>query len=145
MRPLPFVVLGLAATYLVIAPVVVLEELVPSMQTGPGSTQMQSLGLVGRLIYGCVIGPAFETAVFQWAPIALLRHQLKLPWSIVLGVSAVAFGLSHNYSPIYVVVAFLVGLVLACAYAVRAFAGGHPFTLTFFIHSLRNLVTTAFA
>jgi len=134
-----FVLLLLAATYLVVLPLPLLELALPKFQLGEGPASIRDSGIVGRLIWGSIIGPVLETALLQALPINLLRGKFKLSWPVVLFASAGLFGASHWYSAAYIIFAFLVGLVLAYGYAVRQNArGGRPFLLITVVHGLRN-------
>jgi uncharacterized protein len=137
-----FVLLLLAATYLAALPLPLLEFAFPAFQLGDGPPSMRNLPIVGRLIYGSIIAPLIETALFQALPIGLLRGKLELSWPVVLVTSAGLFGASHGYSAAYVIFAFLIGLVLAYGYAVRKQDGGRPFLLITVVHGLRNGVAS---
>src|SRR6266481_274007 len=137
-----FVLLVLVATYLVVLPLPLLELAFPKFQLGEGPASIKGSGIVGRLIFGSIIGPVFETALFQALPINLLRGKVKLSWPVVLVASAGLFGASHWYSAAYIIFAFLIGLVLAYGYAVRQNDGGRPFLLITVVHGLRNGVAS---
>ena len=137
-----FVLLILAATYAVVIPVALLSAVLPSAALGPGPPSMHSYGLLGRLALGSLIAPLAETALFQWMPIRLLRRKLRLPWPIVVLTSAALFGATHTYSLGYVIFAFLVGLVLAYAFAVRSEPERSPFLLVAIVHAIRNAIAT---
>ncbi len=139
-----FVLLLLVATYLVALPLPLLELAFPKFQLGEGSAIMRTSGIAGRLIYGSIIAPVVETALFQALPISLLRGKFKLSWPVVLIASAALFGASHWYSPAYIILAFLIGLVLAYGYAVRREDDGRPFVLITVVHGLRNGIASFF-
>ncbi|HZZ10063.1 MAG TPA: CPBP family glutamic-type intramembrane protease [Paraburkholderia sp.] len=62
---------------------------------------------------------------------------------MAIGVSALLFGLAHNYSGPYVVMAMLIGAILATVFAVEDARNGHPFLATWAVHTLRNGLTAA--
>jgi len=144
LSPPLFVIVILLASYAIVLPYVALQALFPQLEVGQGPALMHSIGLVGRLLIGSLIAPVVETTLFQWAPIRLLRGKFLLPWPLVLLVSAALFALSHRYSIGYVLVAFLMGLVLAYCYAVRNGPGQRPFLLTCVVHGLRNAVASVY-
>jgi len=131
-------------SYAVLLPLITLDTVVVSdaLHQSGGPTNLPAFGMVGRLLVGSVLTPLVETAIFQWAPIRVLRTWLKLPaiWSI--GVSAAAFGAAHTYSIGYMVFTFLIGLVLAMGFVARDHPGGKPYLLICVVHALRNAVSS---
>ncbi len=142
LHPVAFVYLILFLSYAVVLPIVALDTVVVSdaLHMGGGPKNLPAFGMVGRLIVGSVITPLVETALFQWAPIRLLRTWLKLPALLAMGVSAVLFAVAHTYSIGYVVFTFFVGLVLAYGFVLKDFRGGRPYLLICIVHALRNAI-----
>lgn len=132
----------LAATYIVVLPQAFLVDLLPSLESGPGSKVFDSLDFVGRVFFGSLVVPTIETALFQWAPLRLLRAAFGIGRLTNVVVSASLFALAHTYSLGYICFAFLVGLVLAFGFLARSRPGGQAFLIVFSAHALRNLVAT---
>jgi len=100
------------------------------------------MGLVAQLVIGSAIAPLIETGLFQSLPIRVLRGRFNLGWAPVLLTSATLFAAAHTYSVVYVVEAFLIGLVLAYAYAIKHEPTDRPFLLVFLVHAVRNGVVS---
>ena len=66
--------------------------------------------------FSVIFGPLVETFIFQYLIIELLYLLKKINLNVVVIVSSLAFGLSHNYNMIYMVVIFISGLVYASYY-----------------------------
>jgi hypothetical protein len=142
--PFAFVYLMLLLSYAVLLPMIALDSIVVSdaLHVEGGPKNLPAFGMFGRLLVGSVIAPLFETAVFQWAPIRLLRTRLRLPAPLAVCASAAFFAAAHAYSIGYVVFAFFVGLVLAYGFAVRDHPGGRPYLLICAVHALRNAIAS---
>jgi hypothetical protein len=138
LHPALYVLVMLAATFVVLVPLVLVAQFAPSLSPGDGSSVMQSSGLMGRLFFGSLVVPLIETLLFQFLPVRLLRRRLHAKWWVTILVSAALFAAWHYYSPGYVIFAFLIGVVLAYCFALRDVPGKHGFVLTFFVHALRN-------
>ncbi len=141
--PAYFVFVLLVATYVVTAPLVLLQFFVPSLkQPLQDPTFLQSFGLLGRFLLGSIIVPLVETASLQWFPIFLLRDKLGFHWILVIVLSATLFAQCHSYSTYYMIYAFMIGLVLAYGYAVLQETRGRAFLLICLVHGLRNGITS---
>jgi hypothetical protein len=132
----------LFASFAVNAPLVIFMEAHPLPVDAAGPIATQSMNVFGRLFVGSVVAPLIETALFQFAPVLLLRRRLGVRWPLVLMASATLFAAAHTYSLHYIVFGFLVGLVLAYGFAVRDKPGDSPFVLVCTVHGLRNAVVS---
>ena len=144
LHPAAFVYVILFLSYAVLLPLIALDDVVVSdaLHQTDGPKNLPAFGMFGRLMVGSVLTPLVETAIFQWAPIRLLRTWLKLPAALTVGISAVLFGIAHTYSIGYVVFTFLIGLVLAWGFVVRDYRGGKAYLLICIVHALRNAVSS---
>ncbi|HEY8024786.1 MAG TPA: CPBP family intramembrane glutamic endopeptidase [Burkholderiaceae bacterium] len=144
LHPLLFVYVLLVLTYGVLMPLIVLDSVTPSrvLQTEGGPTNLPALGMFGRLVLGSFIVPPIETAIFQWAPLRLLRDWLKLPTFLAVAASAAFFGVAHTYSVGYVVFTFLIGMVLAWGFVARDHLGGRAYLWICVVHALRNAASS---
>lgn len=92
-------------------------------------------------ILGCLIAPAIETLLLQYAPIRLCQMTKRVGALGAILISAVLFGVSHGYSADYMAAMFGVGIVFAYAFIIfdrrRERAGIFVFTL----HAARNVVS----
>jgi len=144
LHPLLFVYVVLTLSYGVLLPLIALDSVAPSriLHTEGGPANLPALGMFGRLVLGSLIVPPIETAIFQWAPLRLLRDWLKLPTAAAIAVSAALFGIAHTYSVGYVVFTFLIGVVLAWGFVARDHLGGRAYLWICVVHALRNAVSS---
>jgi hypothetical protein len=143
-HPIVFIYVIWFMSYAVLLPLIALDTVVVSdaLHQSDGPKNLPEFGMLGRLLVGAVLTPIVETAIFQWAPIRVLRTWMKLPNTLAIGVSAAAFGAAHTYSIGYVVFTFLIGLVLAFGFVVRDYPGGRPYLLICIVHAMRNVVSS---
>ena len=91
-----------------------------------------------------VIGPVFETSLFQMIPIASIKAMVsKEKYAFIMStlVSALAFALTHGiYGKYYVLYAFVGGIVFAISYNLSIYRKESPFLSVFIIHALWNLL-----
>ena len=101
-------------------------------------------GLVSLAIVGCLIAPLLETLLSQYAPIRIC--QISLHWSRrrAIFISALLFGVLHNYNIGYVVAMFGTGLVFAYAFTVFDKKGSNPVLWLTILHTARNVVSLIF-
>lgn len=133
------VIAGLTFTATVVGNIF-LSSLISTPSTeGP----LKSASVGTRIVMGSLVGPLFETALFQALPFWLLVQKLRLPSYVAVFASAALFGLAHNYSIEYVVLGFITGLILAFAYASLRPSTGRAFILVALSHALHNTISTA--
>ena len=132
----------LVATYAAAIPHVLLTQLFPSWEAGPGSPALDASDTVGKLFLASLVAPLVETALLQWAPIRILRGTFGAGPKLTVCVSAALFAATHPYSLGYVCLTFLIGVVLAYGYLARNPSGGHAFWVVFSAHAIRNLLAT---
>jgi uncharacterized protein len=135
------IALALLGTYLAALPMVLCAPFLTSGQSvgGPGFGKHDILRMV---LMGCIAAPLIETALNQWGCLRLLK-KLRCKTSIAISISALIFGLCHNYSAPYVIFGTLVGAILSTVFAIEDARKGHPFIATFAVHALRNGITAA--
>jgi MFS family permease len=94
------------------------------------------------------VAPVFETLIFQIALIKGCQILLTLFWerlneNVVLlssiGFSSIVFGLIHYYSPVYVIMMFVLGLFFGMIYYYSEKRKIKPFFPIFILHSLYNI------
>jgi hypothetical protein len=143
LHPILFIYVIWFMSYAVLLPLMALDNVMVSdaLHQSGGPTNLPAFGMVGRLLVGSLLTPIVETAIFQWAPLQILRKWLKLPNALAIGVSAALFGAAHTYSIGYVVFTFMIGLVLAIGFVVRDYPGGRAYLLICIVHALRNAVS----
>ncbi|MGF6773626.1 hypothetical protein P3T18_006140 [Paraburkholderia sp. GAS199] len=88
-----------------------------------------------------VIAPFFETLVFQWALIGVLRGPLRRSWFVAGCVSALIFGLAHGHTDWRAVRMVATAAILAAVFIIEARRAGPAFKATFFTHALFNSFT----
>lgn len=91
-----------------------------------------------------VIGPIFETLLFQMIPISSIRAMISKETNAFIVstlVSSIAFALTHGiYGKYYILYAFVCGVVLAMSYNLSIYRKESPFLSVFIIHALWNLL-----
>ncbi len=82
--------------------------------------------------------PIFETIFFQYLPIKLVQYYSKNR-VIAIAVSACLFAAIHFYNPVYVMMTFIGGIILAFLYLYAEKVKKSPFWTTALLHALYNL------
>lgn len=135
------IALALVSTYAAALPVILYLLFVAPGQSlnGPHLGKHDVLKVI---VMGCIAAPLIETAVMQWGCLRLLK-KLRCRTGVAIGISALLFGLSHNYSSAYILFGVLVGAVLATVFVIEDARNGRPFLATWAVHLLRNGITAA--
>ena len=89
-----------------------------------------------RFITLVFLAPLVETYLFQYLFFEHLSRYLKS--SVIIFLSAIAFGLGHTYNSGYILYAFFSGLLYSVGYYYRL--NSHPYVMVFLIHSIYNLL-----
>ncbi len=89
-----------------------------------------------RFITLVFFAPLVETYLFQYLFFEHLSRYLKN--SVIILLSAIAFGLGHTYYSGYILYAFFSGLLYSVGYYYRL--NSHPYVIVFLIHSVYNLL-----
>lgn len=92
-----------------------------------------------------LVGPLLETLIFQhWLirfsieKLHFLPRKKRFAWAIV--ISAILFGAGHTQDPLYVVLAIVVGVLLAATYLLFYLRKDfNPILAVFLIHAADNL------
>lgn len=71
-----------------------------------------------RAISALIFAPFIETLIFQALIIYLIRKFLTKNLTVQVLISAILFGVTHNFSPRYILFATLTGVVLAAGYVI---------------------------
>lgn len=133
------IALALVGTYVAAVPSILYSLLLAPGQT-IGGPDLGKHDVFKMLVVGCIAAPLIETAVHQWGCLWLLK-KLRCKARIAIGISALLFGLSHNYSGTYILMGVLSGAVLAMVFVIEDTRNGRPFLATWAVHSLRNGIT----
>ena len=89
-----------------------------------------------------IIAPLIETFIFQYLIIEFLLRFKKINIITIILVSALAFGLSHNYDFIYVLVICITGFIYASYYLYLKTKGiKFPFLYICSLHALWNFLS----
>jgi hypothetical protein len=109
----------------------------------PHSEVGNNLEKVNYFFMSIVLGPLFETFIFQFSVIKVIRLFIKkAKWGLYISVpfSALLFSLNHSYSIAYMVATFLTGLVYAVAFYIAQYRRDFPaFIIVAIIHSSWNI------
>ncbi len=84
-----------------------------------------------------IAGPLLETLIFQYAIITSMLNTVKST-ALAVPVSALAFCLTHYYSPQYVVATFLSGILFAILFLVFEKKNRRGFLYVLLIHASYN-------
>lgn len=104
------------------------------------SSKLQFDSLLEEFVVAVVIAPIIETLIFQYAIIETLLNLKVHPWISII-ISALLFGVSHWYNPIYVIVLTVVGCILAYYYVALRYQNGFTqISLVVLIHALFNTI-----
>jgi len=98
---------------------------------------------LGPLIFIAIfLAPFLETFIFQTIVFGVLgkisffsENQI-----VIIVISAVHFGLGHDYSSLYIVYGMLAGLVFSYGYSIFQSRIEGPYLMTCAVHALRNVV-----
>ncbi len=85
-----------------------------------------------------VFGPLVETFLFQHLVFLVLDY-FKLPKKWIILISALLFAVTHDYSIIYIIHAFVGGLLFAYIYFICQIKYRSAFWVVFLLHALYNL------
>lgn len=138
---------SLSAFWFVIAMLLLTAVVTLPMEYFAAVTQDDSIGpkTIGKLLefplYIVVLGPLLETVIFQWAPIRFMKNNFQFGNAKIVLISALPFGLLHAYSPLYVLAAFCMGMLLAFGFLVRDEGRGHALWLVALVHGINNGAT----
>ncbi|MGJ1414605.1 CPBP family glutamic-type intramembrane protease [Sphingobacterium multivorum] len=100
-------------------------------------------GILKIFLYTIILGPFFETLLFQFIPIKLLStytffKERKLLMALI---SALTFALTHMYSLYYFILSFLMGIVFVFFFFITEFKKkGTGLWHTIFLHAIINLM-----
>ncbi|MQR00901.1 CPBP family intramembrane glutamic endopeptidase [Glaciimonas soli] len=131
--------LALLALFTVPIPVALLFALFfPDIHIG--SPDVAKHGVILEIVMACIVAPLYETSVFQWLCINLLRKIPGCSAIVAVVISAGLFAASHYYSIFYVVIVFPAGLVLGGVYVLEKAKGGSPFWMVVTLHALKNAI-----
>lgn len=112
------------------------------------NTQFDELSPAALLFGAVFFAPIIETFIFQFGVIEIgikileRIRDLSIHWFVPGIVSALLFGLAHQYNLNYVLVTFLMGLLLAGIYYYtrQRFGASMAFVMCSAVHGLNNLV-----
>ncbi len=123
---------------------------IPLMWTSEESTTNDSVVLLEQtggkallLFVSVVLAPLFETFIYQFSVIKILRFIIKRAlwcFSIAVPISALFFAWDHSYSTYYQTSAFLIGILYASVFYIAQYRRELPaFLIVAILHSSWNL------
>ena len=102
---------------------------------------LEGLSLAEIFTLTVIIGPLIETFIFQYLIIEFLIIFKKIKVNIIILVSSLAFGCSHYYNFIYVLVMCVGGFIFASYYLyLKIKEIRFPFLYIFSLHALWNFM-----
>ncbi len=91
-----------------------------------------------------LFAPLFETFLYQFLIIEVLlfiRKWLHIPFFVPIAVSAIVFGLTHDYNVYYIFSASLIGILYALFYLIAKYnVSMNAFISVTIVHASTNLV-----
>lgn len=75
----------------------------------------------GEFTYSCIIAPLWESLVFIWAPLALVKDKKHL-WLPVVIISSFIFGMGHKFSPNPILIQGVFGVIFSMVYIKNGFS-----------------------
>jgi len=103
----------------------------------PADHFMDKYSFWGKVAFGLILAPFFETFLHQWLIYKLLRR-FNLNNLLLVFFSAVLFGLAHCYSLSYIIFAFFTGIFLMLAFIYWEGEGISKYMITVLIHMIHN-------
>jgi hypothetical protein len=91
-----------------------------------------------KFLFGVLVGPFFETFIFQFLIEKIFNSIFKNIVYLTL-LSAILFGLSHNYDWFYLLYSFIIGFYLTYLYLLLLRSKRKAFLIILLIHSFYNL------
>lgn len=102
---------------------------------------IEGLSLAEIFTITVIIVPLIKTFIFQYLIIEFLFRFKKIKLNIIILFSALAFGCSHYYNLIYVLVVCVGGFIFASYYLYLKIKGiRFPFLYIFSLHTLWNFI-----
>ena len=102
---------------------------------------LEGLSLAEIFTITVIIAPLIETFIFQYLIIEFLFRFKKIKLNIIILVSALAFGLAHNYNFFYVLVICISGFIYASYYLYLKIKNiKFPFLYISSLHALWNFL-----
>jgi membrane protease YdiL (CAAX protease family) len=98
-------------------------------------------------IVAVLIGPLFETIIFQFGiiEIVLLIEKSLIFEFIAILLSSTLFGLSHNYNTYYMVFAIIMGVIFGIIYVIaKRRKDTSPFFIVYIVHFFSNLISSLY-
>ncbi|WP_209332976.1 CPBP family glutamic-type intramembrane protease [Lunatimonas salinarum] len=91
-----------------------------------------------------VLGPIIETFIYQFLiieAILLMKNKINIPNIVPISVSALAFGISHNYNVLYIISMILIGILYATYYLIAKYnTNMKAYLSVLLVHSFANLI-----
>lgn len=137
------ILLAWIGTYATVLPVLLYSFILESGKN-VGGPNMGKHDIVKMIVLGCVAAPLIETAVNQWLCLRILK-KLRCRAGVAIAISALLFGVAHNYSGASILFASFAGAILATVFVIEDARDGRPFLATWAVHLLRNATSTAIA
>jgi membrane protease YdiL (CAAX protease family) len=98
-----------------------------------------------RYLLGALVVPVLETCVYQVLLQRLVLKKMKKLKIYAILISAVVFGLMHDFSKFYVASAFFGGILLAMLYYIAKEKRQAPVVYVSLIHCCYNFLLMSFA
>ncbi|PJE47998.1 MAG: hypothetical protein CUR34_00520 [Sediminibacterium sp.] len=92
-----------------------------------------------EFLFVVILAPLIETLIFQYSIITSLLEKRPKAYLFACIFSAILFGLSHFYSPVYILKTFFSGLLFATLYLVVSQKKRNAFIAVVIAHALYNL------
>lgn len=109
---------------------------------------MKNISLIDKILTLVIFAPIIETLIFQYfiiESLLLIRRKIYIPLYLIILVSGIVFGLSHNYNIYYVISTILIGVIYGFFYLIAKFnTRMNAYTSIVIVHSFANLIVVIF-
>lgn len=118
----------------------IFPEYVKNAVNNMGGINYEDSTLIEKGFFTIILASLIETFIFQHTLILCLKKIPKIKNITIIILSSLIFGISHNYSVLYMIRGFTSGIILAYSYITYLDKNESPFLIVFYIHSILNLI-----
>jgi len=117
-------------------------QLLIGEQSPSEAISIGEISIGALIVISIFIAPFLETFIYQSLVFGVLGKVSFFSENQVLIIllSAILFGLGHDYSKLYIIYGMLTGLVLAYGYSLFQWRKEGPYLMISALHAFRNLV-----
>ncbi len=142
MKPLSFILTTVILNFILLIPVLILLIYLEVPEEEIGGIEYDNWSFWGLFLTAVFLAPLIETWTGQSLPIKFIQKIFGKKFEMLaVFTSAVMFSLMHfGYSIWYALITLPMGILLAETYIIFQNRKESSFWITYFVHSVRNLV-----